>query len=179
MPVEYGGTSTVPVSESPEERNLRRLVEAINANASANADASRNDNTSAARGVSPSRSQTTDWKTSPARSVYRSPPRNVGGAGGGVLIVYFDPWTAAASVIPHEDRSTMSPQRGFGSVEVLTLELLGGEPQFNSEEFVFEKLGAGLKGLRRCGSRCGLFCTDACYDSYHRASTFLAIFFSG
>ncbi|CAM9346518.1 unnamed protein product, partial [Hapterophycus canaliculatus] len=34
LPVEYGGTMAVPVSESSEERNLRRLVDAINANAS-------------------------------------------------------------------------------------------------------------------------------------------------
>eukprot|EP00752_Nemacystus_decipiens_P010301 g9177.t2 len=33
LPVEYGGTMIVPVSESPDERNLRRLVDAINANA--------------------------------------------------------------------------------------------------------------------------------------------------
>eukprot|EP00903_Cladosiphon_okamuranus_P010349 g9792.t1 len=35
LPVEYGGTMTVPVSESPDEQNLRRLVNAINANANA------------------------------------------------------------------------------------------------------------------------------------------------
>ncbi|CAB1116664.1 unnamed protein product [Ectocarpus sp. CCAP 1310/34] len=37
LPVEYGGTMTEPVSDSPEERNLRRLVDAINANADAEA----------------------------------------------------------------------------------------------------------------------------------------------
>ncbi|CAN0063251.1 unnamed protein product [Ectocarpus fasciculatus] len=40
LPVEYGGTMSVPVSDSPEERNLRRLVDAINANADAEATAS-------------------------------------------------------------------------------------------------------------------------------------------
>lgn len=33
LPVEYGGKNTVPVFDSAEERHLRRLVDAINANA--------------------------------------------------------------------------------------------------------------------------------------------------
>lgn len=38
LPTEYGGRNTTPVQDSAEERHLRRLVDAVNANASGGRD---------------------------------------------------------------------------------------------------------------------------------------------
>lgn len=105
LPVEYGGTMTVPVSESSDERNLRRLVDAINANADtattnnsnnaktgkngdSNSNMNMNDRGAKSKSRSPSKSKSPKKNgkpaaaaaSGPAQVVHPSPPRTVSGA---------------------------------------------------------------------------------------------------
>ncbi|CAM9672586.1 unnamed protein product [Pylaiella littoralis] len=92
LPVEYGGTMTVPVSESSDERNLRRLVDAINANADTTTSTTtttttttttnktgKNGDNGRAKSRSPSKKTPKKNRTpaAPAQVIHRTPPRTV------------------------------------------------------------------------------------------------------
>lgn len=100
LPVEYGGKSSVPVCDSPEERHLRRLVDAINANANKANTHGNNDDVGTTSGKSkhtPSRVHR--GKTSPSRSgkstkvqdAKRNRSGKVRGSGGEALFSFFIP----------------------------------------------------------------------------------------